>query len=157
MRSCFIIGLIFISHFFRFSQGEFNNWYFGNKAGISFNSGSPECLKDGQMAVTRANVSVSDSLSNLLFYSDGQTVWNRNHQTMPNGTGLHGGIGQDQTVNVIQKIADAKIFLAFFSMFLSSNVILLTFFVYLMLQKIVTEGWSVHSCWILLNSFKSKS
>ena len=93
------------------------------------------------MAVTHANVSVSDSLGNLLFYSDGQTVWNRNHQTMPNGTGLHGGIGQDQTVNVIQKIADDGSFylLTFSSMFLSSNVILLTFFVYLMLQKIVTE------------------
>jgi len=141
MKTRVIIGFFLLFPLLSFSQGEFNNWYFGNKAGISFNSGSPECLKDGQMAVTHANVSVSDSLGNLLFYSDGQTVWNRNHQTMPNGTGLHGGIGQDQTVNVIQKIADDGSFylLTFSSMFLSSNVILLTFFVYLMLQKIVTE------------------
>ena len=80
MRIKFIAGLILLLPFIGFSQGEFNNWYFGNKAGITFNSGLPVVLTDGQMLVKRASVCVSDSLGNLLFYSDGDQVWNRNHQ-----------------------------------------------------------------------------
>ncbi len=106
MRINIITGLIILLPFFGFSQGEFNNWYFGNKAGITFNSGTPVVLTDGQMLVQRASISVSDSLGNLLFYSDGQRVWNRNHQVMPNGTNLQAGLVQDQSVNVIQKIED---------------------------------------------------
>ncbi len=34
--------------------------------------------------------SVSDADGNLLFYTSGGTVWNRNHQIMPNGAGLSG-------------------------------------------------------------------
>jgi hypothetical protein len=36
-----ITGLIFLLHFAGFAQGEFNNWYFGDAAGITFNSGPP--------------------------------------------------------------------------------------------------------------------
>jgi len=89
-----------------FSQGESNNWYFGYKAGITFNSGSPVVVFDGEMINYRSCVTVSDSLGNLLFYSDGHNVWNRNHQIMPNGTGLQAETGWDQTVNVVQKIDD---------------------------------------------------
>ncbi|MCX6277574.1 MAG: hypothetical protein NT004_05725, partial [Bacteroidetes bacterium] len=106
MRLKLIIGLILLLPFFGFSQGEFNNWHFGNKAGITFNSGSPVALSDGQMVVKRGSVCVSDSLGNLLFYSDGDRVWNRNHQVMPNGTGLQAGRESDQTISVIQKIED---------------------------------------------------
>jgi hypothetical protein len=31
---------------------------------------------------------ISNSSGQLLFYTDGITVYNRNHQVMPNGTGL---------------------------------------------------------------------
>ena len=107
LRIIIITGLILFMPYLGFSQGEFNKWYFGNKAGVDFNSGSPIALANSQMSVWRASVSVSDSLGNLLFYSDGQHVWNRNHQVMPNGSGLQGGMNVwDQTVNVVQKIED---------------------------------------------------
>jgi hypothetical protein len=41
MRVNFITGLICLLPFIGFSQGEWNNWYFGNHAGLSFNGGIP--------------------------------------------------------------------------------------------------------------------
>ncbi len=103
---CIILIVLFLSPFSVSGQGEFNNWYFGYKAGVTFNSGSPGIILNGQMDAYRTSVSVSDSLGNLLFYSNGESVWNKNHQVMPNGSGLHANINCDQTVGVIRKIED---------------------------------------------------
>ena len=69
-----------------------NNWYFGHNAGITFNTpdGSPQVLYDGQIHQWEGCASISDATGNLLFYTDGLTVWNAQHDTMPNGTGLNG-------------------------------------------------------------------
>jgi len=64
------------------------HWYFGDKAGIDFSSGQPVAVTDGEMSVFEGCSSMSDKQGNLLMYTDGKTVWNRNHQVMPNGTGL---------------------------------------------------------------------
>ncbi len=80
-----------------FSQGEANNWYFGSNAGITFNNGAPEALLDGQLDTFEGCSSISDSSGNLLFYSDGISVWNRNHQVMPNGSGLLGSSSSTQS------------------------------------------------------------
>jgi len=77
---------------FLYSQGEFNNWYFGDHAGITFNYGDPPvALTDCSTAlwVTGTTITVSDSLGHLLFYSDGVKVYNRHHFVMPNGHGLN--------------------------------------------------------------------
>ncbi|MEI7727553.1 MAG: hypothetical protein WCK09_20765, partial [Bacteroidota bacterium] len=90
MRIKFITGLFFLLPFLGFSQGEFNKWYFGYFAGINFNTTPPSTLPASAMNTIHASVSVADSLGNLLFYSQGLSVYNRNHQIMPNGNGLLG-------------------------------------------------------------------
>jgi hypothetical protein len=54
MRSVFTFFL-FLSLFFgahhSFAQKEKNIWYFGNKAGVDFNNGSPVALHDSKMSV----------------------------------------------------------------------------------------------------------
>lgn len=65
-----------------------NHWYFGNQAGLDFSSGAPVADTNGQINIAGNSVSMSDTAGNLLFYSDRNTVWNKNHQVMPNGTGL---------------------------------------------------------------------
>ena len=97
MKTYIKIFLIFISFHpdFVFPQGEFNNWYFGLLgppigAGLTFNSGSPIAIPNGVMGTASSTISVSDSIGNLLFFSNGVNVYNRNKIVMPNGFGLLG-------------------------------------------------------------------
>lgn len=66
------------------------HWYFGNGAGLDFSSGSPVAITDGKHDSWESCASISDINGNLLFYTDGDTIWDKNHQVMPNGTGLYG-------------------------------------------------------------------
>jgi uncharacterized protein (TIGR02145 family) len=105
LKKNFFTGLFLLLPFIGFSQGEFNNWYFGDQAGITFNSGLPVALTNGAMMTQRESVTVSDSAGNLLFYSDGFDVYNRMHQKMPNGSGMNMQ-SCDQHMAVVQKVDD---------------------------------------------------
>lgn len=70
------------------------HWYFGNFGSVDFSSGTPvetkvalthqsiqgESSYPSQPPYIGATVSLSDSLGNLLFYSNGVSVWNKNHK-----------------------------------------------------------------------------
>jgi len=82
-----------------YSQGEASHWYFGNGAGLIFdvNSGTVTNTNAATSTIntTEGCSSISDFNGNLLFYSDGRNVWDKNHQIMPNanynaGSGLLG-------------------------------------------------------------------
>ncbi|MBK9356807.1 MAG: hypothetical protein IPN08_05345 [Bacteroidales bacterium] len=60
-------------------------------AGIQFTSGAPENLNYPLSLINNPSTVVSDSAGNLLFYSDGFRVYNRNFQVMKNGTDIMGG------------------------------------------------------------------
>jgi len=78
------------------SQDEkfINQWYFGYRAGLDFNQATdsipPKVLTDGRMIAPAGSGVMSDGTGNLLFYSNGDTIWSRNHAVMTNGTGLGG-------------------------------------------------------------------
>jgi uncharacterized protein (TIGR02145 family) len=90
MKTLIIIVLICMFSIPGFSQGEWNIWYFGESAGLDFNSGIPVPLTDcsSWFHGYYYSVSVSDSLGNLLFYSDGTYVFNKIHEVMPDGNTL---------------------------------------------------------------------
>jgi gliding motility-associated-like protein len=72
-------------------------WAFGSGAGLDFNSGNPGGFASGfsttaQGGLWEAAAAVSDAAGNLLFYTNGITIWNRNHAPMPNANTLYGGI-----------------------------------------------------------------
>ncbi|MBX7206534.1 MAG: T9SS type A sorting domain-containing protein [Bacteroidia bacterium] len=77
------------------------NWYFGDSAGINFSSASPTPIINGQMQATEGCAVISDTNGNLLFYTDGITVWNKNHQVMQNGTGLLSSYSSTQAALII--------------------------------------------------------
>jgi gliding motility-associated-like protein len=85
-----------------FGQGAATNWYFGLRAGIRFENLEPNTLLDSEMRAFEGCTSYSSESGNLLFYSNGDTVWNRNHQPMPNGTGLQGHPSATQSVAFCQ-------------------------------------------------------
>lgn len=72
------------------AQNENNHWYFGNNAGLDFLTGAARALQNGELRSESASSVVSDQAGNLLFYTDGRTIWNRNHEEMANGSGLNG-------------------------------------------------------------------
>jgi len=71
-----------------FAQGEWNNWYFGLKAGLNFQSNPPAVLLDAGLGSQGGMAVISDSLGQLLFYSNGYSIYNRNHTLMLNGGNL---------------------------------------------------------------------
>jgi len=90
-----IIKILFLlfSIFFHttiYAQREANVWYFGNNAGVDFNSGVPIPLIDGHISRWEGVATFCDSLGNLLFYTDGDSVWNSQHIMMPGGFDLLG-------------------------------------------------------------------
>lgn len=79
-----------------------STWYFGNRAGIAFRDGGVQVLADGQMSTSEGCATISDpTTGELLFYTDGITVWNRLHEVMPNGTGLFGDRSTAQSAIIV--------------------------------------------------------
>ena len=72
------------------AQREFNTWYFGQQAGLSFTGSGVRALTDGAMVSGEGCATVSDAQGNLLFYTNGIYVWNRLHRKMVNGKELGG-------------------------------------------------------------------
>ena len=85
-----IVLLVALNVFEGYSQKEANNWNFGTMAGITFNSGVPTSHKNSAMSHNYGCATISDSLGNLLFYTNGMTVYDRDNHVMPQGTGLLG-------------------------------------------------------------------
>ena len=69
---------------------QWNNWYFGWNAGISFSTAPPQSPANGSLHTEEGCSAISNSSGNILFYTDGMTAWNRYHIPMPNGMGLVG-------------------------------------------------------------------
>lgn len=99
---------------FIFGQGETSNWYFGNGAGILFNDdGSVSPLTDGKLDTFEGCATISDSFGNLLFYTDGITVYDRTHSVMENGRGLYGDPSSTQSALIVPAPSSPDIFYIF--------------------------------------------
>jgi len=96
MKNIYIIFILFLG-FSAYPQGENDNWYFGDKAAVNF-AGTPVALTNSAMSAPEACGSVSDAQGNLLFYTDGMTIWGSDHNIMPNGTGLTGTVNSSQVL-----------------------------------------------------------
>ncbi|TCK66746.1 gliding motility-associated-like protein [Winogradskyella wandonensis] len=95
------------------AQNEASNWYFGDNAGISFNPDGSITPVTGQLSTDEGCTSISDGSGNLLFYTDGITVFDRNGAIMLNGTGLHGSPSSTQSGIIIPKPLDNDIYYIF--------------------------------------------
>lgn len=112
MKQILVLMLVLLSTI-GFTQNEANIWYFGNNAGLDFNSGVPVALTDGQMATEEGCASIANSNGQLQFYTDGSTVWNRNHTIMSNGSGLNGNFSSTQSAIIVPKPSSSNIYYIF--------------------------------------------
>lgn len=98
-----------------FAQKEANIWYFGNYAGLSFNTSPPSAITNSVMTANEGCASIADKKGNLLFYSDGVTIWNKNHQIMTNGNGLFGNYSSTHSCLVVKYPGNDSMYLIFTS------------------------------------------
>lgn len=84
-----------------------NIWYFGNGAGLDFNEEDglpppPRSIAEAHaMDAPEGTSTMSDRNGDVLFYTDGRTVWNRENGVMPNGTAIGGDSTSAQSVVII--------------------------------------------------------
>lgn len=103
MKLIIFILLSFTFSNLTLSQGEGNNWYFGQYAGLSFSTNPPTILTNGRLTTGEGCSSVSGKDGSLVFYTDGSFVWDANHNLMPNGSGLLGNPSSTQSAVVCPK------------------------------------------------------
>jgi hypothetical protein len=96
-----------------FAQQERNIWYFGFGAGLDFNSGAPTVLTNGALNTDEGCSSICDANGDLLFYTDGITIWDRTHAVMLNGTGLTGDPSSTQSGLIVKKPGSANLYYVF--------------------------------------------
>lgn len=76
-----------------YSQNENDHWYFGVNAVIDFSSGLPVGTNIGALSTQEGCATISNSTGQLLFYTDGSTVYDSTPfpgSIMTNGNGLLG-------------------------------------------------------------------
>ena len=72
-----------------FAQKENNIWPIGYHAGIDFNSGSAVTVKTN-IVTMNCSASICDATGQLMFFTSGDTIWDKNGHAMPNGYDLIG-------------------------------------------------------------------
>lgn len=88
------------------AQREYNVWCFGAGAGLDFNGGSAVPITSA-LNTLEGTASIADPLTGaLLFYTDGETVYNASGVAMPNGRGLYGSINSSQSALIIAAPGD---------------------------------------------------
>jgi WD40 repeat protein len=95
------------------AQRSTDFWYFGQQAGLSFADGTPKPLNDGKMSTYEGSAVATTSRGELLFYTNGETVWNREHKPMPNGTKLMGSGSSTQSALIVPDPGSGNIFYIF--------------------------------------------
>ncbi len=119
MKNLFTI--IFFLPLVCFGQKQGNIWYFGDHAGLDFNSGNPVALTNGQNNLigcpsachSEGTSVIADNTGALLFYCNGQTIWNKNHIIMLNGDSLLSNTSSTQSSLIIPKPGNSRYFYVF--------------------------------------------
>lgn len=94
----------------QYSNAQLSNniWYFGEQAGIDFSSGTPVALTNSALQAWDNTSTISDTLGNLLFYTNGVKAWDKNHLQMPNGNNLGGTLSSGQSVVIVPQPFSTK-------------------------------------------------
>jgi hypothetical protein len=108
---CLLIISLFLPAWTVQAQNQTNKWYFGFFAGLDFATNPPTVLINSAMNAAEGCATRSDASGNLLFYSNGVTVWNQNHVAMTNG--LSGNISSAQGVLIEKQPGNSNLYYIF--------------------------------------------
>lgn len=115
MKKIVLLFICIFTNLYSYSQNEAANWYFGYGGGIKFNqlANTVAPVNDGQLFTNEGCASISDDTGSLLFYTDGTSIWNKNHVLMQNGFGLLGDSSSTQSAIIVPKPNDPNIYYVF--------------------------------------------
>jgi hypothetical protein len=97
-----------------FAQKQGNQWYFGYNCGLNFNSGTPAAILTSDIHTPEGCASIANKTTGkLLFYTDGNYVWDSTNTIMPNGGGLGGNISTTQAAVIVPKPGSSTLYYLF--------------------------------------------
>ena len=108
-----ITSFLILSSLTGLAQNQAANWVFGVRAGLNFNFGYPIPFDGALIDTPEGCSSISDTRGNLLFYSDGITIWNANNAVMLNGSGLLGDKSSTQSALIVPNPNDENLYYIF--------------------------------------------
>ncbi|MBC7485563.1 MAG: T9SS type A sorting domain-containing protein [Cytophagaceae bacterium] len=99
----FLLLCLVIGQHSSYAQNEANIWWFGNKAGLDFNTNPPTVLNTTIPIFTyEGSATISDPVTGqLIFATDGITVWYPNGTVVPGGSGLRGNFSSAQSALIV--------------------------------------------------------
>jgi gliding motility-associated-like protein len=99
-KHIYIFFLLLFTFHQSYSQQN-NRWYFGKRAALNFMQNPPAVITTSAMDANEGSASICNTAGDLLFYTNGVTVYNRDNQPMLNGTGLLGNISTVQSAIIV--------------------------------------------------------
>jgi gliding motility-associated-like protein len=114
MKKIITLLLLFVGSY-TIAQNQAANWFFGYGAGLRFDLGADTLttVDGGALSTNEGCATISDAFGDLLFYTDGSFVWNRNNDIMPNGSNLLGDPSSTQSAIIVPKPDDTNIYYVF--------------------------------------------
>lgn len=123
MKFKLISLLLIVINSFSYAQKQGNIWMFGQGGGLDFNSGLPVTISgsqvysnpidSGDFLYSEGCSSISDSSGNLLFYSNGEKIWNNSHTIMPNGNNIMGFYSSTSAALIVPQPSSDSIYYLF--------------------------------------------
>lgn len=89
MKTLFFISIVTLMCNYTKGQYQDINWCFGDSIGLNFSGDTVSFFETG-ITGNRYYANISDNDGNLLFYTNGNKVWNKEHNIMQNGSYLLG-------------------------------------------------------------------
>lgn len=107
--------ILLLQHITVQAQKENYFWYFGDRMGLDFNTSPPTTLGNGNidLAQLEGTATISTPGGELLFYSNGNKIWDRFHQQLPNGYGLLSNYTSSQASLIIPVPGNPDLFYIF--------------------------------------------
>ena len=120
MNRALILASLFAWALCAHGQGEDDNWFFGT-SNLLFGGVDPESVSTtSTMNAQEGSASISDATGQLLFYTNGNEAWNRNHELFPTWPSssfplytLGGGASSAQAALIVPKPASDRFFYVF--------------------------------------------
>lgn len=112
-HTVFLCCCILLIQLVSFSQNEAKKWCFGNGGALDFMTVPPSAMPNSSISTFEGCSSIADASGNLLFYTDGVTVYDQFNNVMAGGTGLMGFSSSSQSGVIVKQPGNSNIYYIF--------------------------------------------